>query len=494
MGFLSLSFFGALVPAFLLFQLLPRRQRPAFLLLCSYLFVLSWSVTAAAVLLLLTTAAYLSGQKLAASTTDQQKRLWLGTGLAALLGALFIFKYAQPIVDGIDGLFQSGPAAHPTLSIIAPIGLSYYVFKLVSYLVDIYWEKIPAEASFLKLALYSAWFPQIPSGPIQRADDFLPQLDSPNTASLTFHPELINSGLRLILFGAFEKLVVADRLGPIVDAAFDRPSAPASAALLGTWCFALQLYADFAAASEIAVGLGRLFGISAPPNFDAPFMAGNIQDFWRRWHMTLTSWMSDYVFTPLRMQLRNLGTAGLVIAILVNMMAVALWHNASWTFVLFGLINGVYIVISALTLKRRNRFYKARPTLGRLRALTAPLLVFHLMALAFVFVRIKSVPRALGVLQSGFHGTLHLALHPMAFASEINSFLRLSGVGRFAAGIAFLGVLGMSAGHYLQRRPALLSRFFASPLPLRWTLYYAISFGTLFLGQLNQRSFIYTAY
>src|SRR4051812_11767876 len=184
MGFISPSFIAALVPVVALFHVLPRRFRPAFLLLSSYLYCLSWSVSAAAVLFVLTATTHLAGRRLALAASDEKKRFWLGVGLTSLLGALALFKYAQPILDAVFG-----QAAHPTLGIALPIGLSYYVFKLVSYPVDVFWEKIPAEPSFPKLALLAAWFPQIPSGPIQRADDFLPQLEGP----LEFSPALVDS-------------------------------------------------------------------------------------------------------------------------------------------------------------------------------------------------------------------------------------------------------------------------------------------------------------
>jgi len=372
-------------------------------------------------------------------------------------------------------------------SLLAPLGVSYYTFKLVSYLVDVYWEKIPAERNVVAFLLYPVFFPQIVSGPIQRARDFLPQVKVAGPVD----PSLIASGLRWILFGLFKKFVIADRLALFVNRIFDSPHNYGSVGLLlACYAFAIQLYADFSGLTDFAIGVGRLFGIDSPQNFNAPFYAPNIQEFWRRWHITLTSWLTDYVFTPLRIAFRNWGDAGLALAIVMNMVAIGVWHGARWTFVVFGLTNAVYMVVSAFTLKPRNRFFKRHPTLATARLIAAPLVTFHLVVFALVLFR-----------ANGLADAVYIASHVV----PIDVFVSSLGHGRLALeeslhglGLSFfqvywalLAIPLMEAVQFVHRRGLLPRLFYARPTWVRWAVYYAGILVILFFGELEAREFIY---
>ncbi|MFI5349411.1 MAG: MBOAT family O-acyltransferase [Elusimicrobiota bacterium] len=369
------------------FRLAPRAWRARYLLIVSYLYCFTWSPAHALILLAATAVAYRTGLRLAnGAAPDAERRL--AAGIVLLLGALAFFKLFNPV-----GAALAGPGA-PRLLI--PIGISYYTFKLIGYMIDVHWGQIPPEEDFAAFGAYAAFFPQIFSGPIQRPADFLSQLAAPEKPGTA----LAAAGVRRIVFGLFQKIVVADRLAEVVDAVY---AAPASfhgvQTLIGLLAFSFQLYADFSGVTDIAIGVGLLFGIRAPENFALPYYSPNIQEFWRRWHMSLTSWLSDYLFIPLRMAFRRRGDAGIAASVFLTMFAVGLWHGARWNCVIFGTLNGVFVAVSALTLARRNRVFSKLPALGRSRVIVGTLLTFALTSLTQVFFRADTPSVAWSVLR-----------------------------------------------------------------------------------------------
>jgi alginate O-acetyltransferase complex protein AlgI len=377
-AFLSAPFFAFVVASALVTAFSPARLRPRVLMVASLVFYTSGDPRGAALLVALTAFVYWAGLRVGAGVGN-----WplLAIGLAGLFGVLLLFKAVQGGLSAGGG----GQLAH----LVMPLGLSYFVFKLASYLVDVYWKRRPAERTLGNLILYALFFPQIVSGPIQRAGHFFDQL-----GSLRVDTAGVDRGLRLIVFGLLQKLI-ADHIGIVVSAVYGDPAAFSPADLLiGLYAFAFQLYLDFAGITDIAIGLGALFGLKTPQNFDRPFFATNIQEFWRRWHMTLSFWLVDYLFTPLWHSLRNWRTFGLTVAILANMLAIGLWHGARWTFVVFGLLNGILMTVSVLSRKRRSALFNNRPRLQALRGVTSRIVTFHVVAAFFVFVRADSLSTA----------------------------------------------------------------------------------------------------
>jgi D-alanyl-lipoteichoic acid acyltransferase DltB (MBOAT superfamily) len=467
MAFLSVDFFLLLPFAVLLFHLAPLSWRRPLLLLYSYGFYATWSVPYAGLLLLTTLIIRDLALRMQGARSDGRKRLLLTLGLVALTLMLGLFKYAP----AAGGAFAS---------LLVPLGISYYTFKLISYLVDVYWDKLPAERDLVSLLLFPVFFPQILSGPIQRAKDFLPQIAQPAPVPAA----VIASGLRLILFGLFKKLVIADRLALMVGRVFDAPEAYSSLGLLlAAYGFAVQVYADFSGVTDLAIGIGRLFGIDSPQNFNSPYYAPNIQEFWRRWHMSLSGWLTDYIFTPLRLAFRDFGNLGLVLAITVNMVAIGVWHGPRLTYVVFGLVNAFYMVVSALTLKARNRFYKSRPRLQALRAVAAPVFTFHMVVFVFLLMRANSV--------SDF---VYIVTH--AIPRDLGPSLSLRGLSLSFNEIywAALALPIMEAIHLLKRRGTLDRVVFALPTPVRWAGYYALILATALFGVLEVREFFYAQF
>lgn len=304
---------------------------------------------------------------------------------AAAIATFVIYLAAFKALD----LFASGR------SIFVPLGISYYTFRLISYLIEVYWQRLAPEKDWTTFAAYVAFFPQMVAGPIQRPADFLSQIH----AGTPVTPADVWTGILRILLGFFKKFLVADKLALLVAYGFSRAGQNSCVpSALAMYLFPLQLYMDFGALTDIAVGISLLFGIRSPENFDRPFGAVSITEFWRRWHMSLTGWLRDYVFTPTRMTLRNLGQTGLAISIVVNMMLVAVWHGFRSTFVLFGVLHSVYLLTDTFSAPFRKKLYREWPALKRIAGVLGVILTYHLVAVADVFFRASTPGAAIDVL------------------------------------------------------------------------------------------------
>jgi alginate O-acetyltransferase complex protein AlgI len=228
-----------------------------------------------------------------------------------------------------------------TLQLILPLGISFYTFRSISYLLDVESEKIEATKDWVVFFSYISFFPSLLSGPIDRAGMLVPQLQKKRT----FNYADASEGMAQILWGLFKKLVIADNCSFVTKSIFENyDQYSSSSLLLGSFFYIIQVYADFSGYSDMAIGFARLIGFRITQNFNYPFFAQNIAEHWQRWHISLTSWMTEYVYTPLNFQFRSLRNKGIIIAILINFVLVGLWHGANWTFVVFGLLNGCYFI------------------------------------------------------------------------------------------------------------------------------------------------------
>ena len=472
MLFTSAKFFVLLAATLLACSVVRPAKRHVVLLAASYAFYGLWSVPYLLLLVAATLVAYGTARLLDAAQTDAGRRHALFAGLLVLLGALAAFKYSG-VLASLAFAAGSPHAASVFSRIVMPLGISYYTFKLISYVVDVYWGKMEAERNLVVFALYPAFFPQILSGPIQRADDFLSQIKRP----IVNDPDVIKSGLRLMLFGYFKMRVVAELLAPIVNQTFAEPHLYSSwAVLLASYAFVFQLYADFSGLTDIAIGTGRILGIESPPNFNMPFTAPNIQALWRRWHMTLTRWLGDYVFLPLRMALRSWGAFGIAVAITVNFIAIGLWHAATWTFLAFGLLHALYMCVSVFTLTRRDAFFARHPALALGRRVWAPLVTFQLWTISEILFRADSLSHA---------------------GAVIGSILAFRTAGLAAPGsvtLAFSAVAVMEVVHWIQARHQGLQILQAMPIVPRWCLYYACLFAIMIFDHQDSTGFIYVKF
>lgn len=419
MSYTSLRFMLFVAIALALYGVCPARFRAGLLLVLSYLFYCTWSLEAAAWLAAVTLFTYFGALLAARNRAAEgatppaapERARWLYVCLVGLLAAYLVFFKLAAI------------GAAPGLGRIAlPLGLSYYTFKLISYVLDCYWGKIEPERRIVAFASYVAFFPQLMGGPIQRAESYLPQLP-PMRLSLA-------EGLPRIVWGLFKKTAIADQLGITVNYVFANMRALHGWQLIaGFVLFPLQLYADFSGLSDIAIGLGLLFGIRGPENFNRPFTAATITEFWRRWHMTLTNWLGDYLFTPLRMATRGAGTASVVLSITVNTVAIGLWHGFTWGYFVFGLAHSAYLVVEALTSKARARFFRTNPGLDAWGSTLGPAMVFVLATIAFVFFRSVHISDAVW-------GLLHMGLGLGSFSAQLRALVAEVSLRPLAIGLA----------------------------------------------------------
>ncbi len=322
----------------------------AFLLVVSYYFYAYWDVRFLSLIILSTIISYFSGLLIAKSDDRKQKKRFLFIGLALNLGILGFFKYYNFFIESFNALTNSFGLSLPLLNIILPVGISFYIFQSMSYGLDIYFKLVKPAYNFLDLALFISFFPQLVAGPIVRSRQFLPQLERYSPLTL----KNFSDGFQIFLFGLFLKVVVADNVAPVIDPIFKNPADYSSAvvwfALLG---YSVQIFCDFCGYSEMAIGLALTLGFKIPQNFKTPFLSLDIADFWRRWHISMSSWFRDYLFIPL--QLSNLVIFSresrntlyrATINFLIVMGLIGLWHGASWKFVLFGLFHGIGLTIN----------------------------------------------------------------------------------------------------------------------------------------------------
>lgn len=314
-----------------------------FILFSSYVFYAWWDWRFLLLLIGSTFINYLIGIQIGKTNNEKHRIYWLIIGLIEGIGLLVFFKYFNFFISSFIELFSLFDVHLnvQTLKIILPIGISFYTFKTISYLIDIDNEKIEPTKNWVVFSAYISFFPSLLAGPIDRANTFIPQLEKKREFQ---HSQMV-LGLKQILWGLFKKLVIADNCNTITNNIFSNyQNLPASSLLLGAFFYIIQLYADFSGYSDMAIGFSRLIGFNLTKNFNYPFFAKNISEFWQRWHISLTSWMTEYVFTPLTFKFRKLKKTGLIIAIIINFIIVGLWHGANFTYLLFGFIQGCLFI------------------------------------------------------------------------------------------------------------------------------------------------------
>jgi alginate O-acetyltransferase complex protein AlgI len=457
-----------------LFQVSPGRLRPLLLSFASLLLYGFYSPVSATVLLFASIGVFLGGRALDAEVPVARRRMLTAAILIALLSYLLLIKLL-PI------LHEHGRALSTEQFLLA-LGVSYYIFKLMGYTIDVYWRKYPAWTDPIRFIAFTTFFPQLPAGPIQRASEFeLP--DDGNKTS-----ELMRVGLRRILLGVVKKTVVADQLGVMIAHIDGQQPQYPSSIWIAACLFAFQIYFDFAALTDIANGTAALFGIRSPENFAHPFLAPSITQFWRRWNMTLTFWLTDYVFTPLRMATRNLGKWGLVLSLTVTMVLIGLWHGLRVGFLLFGLIHSGYLIVDALTATARRRFYRTHLLADKLTGIMGPFLVFSMMAFALIFFRAATLPNIRYQLQHLWDGILSPVASLQLFAF---------GIGRLRCGMVLITAFGLEFWEYFSsahwQGTLRVPQFSDLPWPLRWASYYS---GLAIAATLHQQSvhFIYVQF
>ncbi|WP_137791402.1 MBOAT family O-acyltransferase [Bacillus sp. E(2018)] len=350
MTFISIEFLLFLAITVLLNYSIPHRFRWVLLLVASYVFYASLSIQFILLLLISTAFTYFTGIFIEKQETKKQKKKALVVGISVLLFFLGWFKYFNFVNESLRSFatFMGWNYSIPYQEIVLPLAISFYTFQAVSYLVDIFYGKQKAERHYGYFSVYFAFFPQLVAGPIERAKKLIPQLK----VEQRLNYENLVYGMKRIAWGFFKKTLIADRLAPIVASVYDSPNPSGSEIVLATILFSIQLYADFSACSDIAIGSARMLGINLTENFKQPHFAVSISDFWSRWHITLSTWLRDYIFFPLGKRKKK--RSEIYFAIVITFLVSGIWHGAAWTFILWGLIHGFYRVFGDATKSYRE--------------------------------------------------------------------------------------------------------------------------------------------
>ncbi|MBI2301547.1 MAG: MBOAT family protein [Armatimonadetes bacterium] len=395
-------FFLAVYPLYLIAAF---RIQTIGLLAASWFFYACWDWRFLFLLLTSTTVDYYIGKRLAVCEDAGQRRRLVTVSIATNLTFLGFFKYYNFFTDSAVGLLRlMGIEAHPwLLHVVLPVGISFYTFQAMAYTIDVYRDRSKTCSDFVTFALYVAYFPHLVAGPIQRTDDLLPQLARPRKVSW----DQIGSGAVLVLVGLARK-ALADRLAPYVDLAFNAPLEQSSLILVrGVVAFALQIYGDFAGYTDIARGISRMMGIELIQNFRWPYLSRNVQEFWQRWHISLSRWLRDYLYIPLG---GNRGSRAMIFRnLMITMLLGGLWHGASWNFVVWGGIHGVALVVHRvwLYLLQQRRAGREQPEppdrADRLAFVASWALTLAVVLVTGVFFRAHTFADAMAVLSGIVH-------------------------------------------------------------------------------------------
>jgi len=371
------------------------------LLIASYVFY-AWANWRILPLLAATTIIFYGlGIAISEAKKDGYKSLFTIFGVILGIGTLLYFKYFNFFISSFKDLFESlGLQTHlHTFKIILPVGISFYTFRLLSYIIDIQRGKFKPTRDVIAFATYVAFFPCILSGPIDRPATLIPQLQ----CKRTFDYPLAVEGMRQILWGLFKKVVVADNCAVYVNLAFggDYQTQTSSTLLSAAVCYSFQMYADFSGYSDMAIGIAKLLGFRVTNNFDFPFFAQNIAEYWRKWHISLTSWLTDYVFMPLNIQWRDWGNRGMILAIVINFVLCGLWHGDNWTFVLWGFYHGLLFIPLILSgaMFKKNKLVTYGWGFPKPKVLFNILLTFSLVTLGNIIFRADNLGQAFGYLK-----------------------------------------------------------------------------------------------
>lgn len=402
MLFNSLEFALFLPLSFLLYWFVFKKHLKAqnfFLLAISYVFYGWWDWRFLSLIAFSSLVDFIAGQQIEKSSTKARKKLFLWISICTNLGFLGFFKYFNFFAESFaDMMSLVGMQANPwSLNVILPVGISFYTFQTMSYTIDLYMGKMKAEKDFIAFFAYVSFFPQLVAGPIERAVNLLPQFK----IKREFSYEQGADGIRLILWGLFKKVVIADNCAMFVNEVFSNyQSVSGLELILGAVFFAFQIYGDFSGYSDIAIGTAKLFGFNLMTNFRTPYFSRDIAEFWRRWHISLSTWFRDYVYIPLGGS--RVGKGRAVFNTFVIFVVSGFWHGANWTFIVWGALNAVYFLPLLLMGKNRkntdtvaeNRF------LPNLREFWQMGITFGLTCLAWVFFRAPSVGDAFLYLKS----------------------------------------------------------------------------------------------
>lgn len=459
MSFISLNFVTLFVCTFLLYYTLPPKYRKAILLLSSCIFIGYYHIAFLIIALLISLATFFLGKWVGQSKHEKDtKRIYI-SGLCFLITGWLAFRYAN-LLPGVHWLF--------------PLGISFYTFQALSYLTEIYWKEEEPEENLADFMIYMLFFMKFLSGPIERARDMLPQLKSGKPVA---YPSIVY-GMKLIVVGLIKKLILADYISPYIDGIFNSiHTASGIQLLMACLLYPVELYGDFSGYTDIALGGACMLGFKLSPNFNRPFIAQTTAEFWRRWHMSLSFWVKDYLYLPLFSSMRRWGQWGVFLSLSLTFAGLGAWHGAGWNYIIYGLIQGLIIFYEMKTAMIRN---KIKNWIGNPLFTTLSILrTYLLFAFSLIFFRLESVSDALYYIRNISFST-HASWKEVSIGIPDHNCI--------VAGSALVLIL---VYEYIMSKRDLLEALEKQPMLVRWGIYYLLAIMFFTLGQFNSDSFIY---
>lgn len=464
-----------------LYFIIPYKYRWVWLLASSCYFYMAFVPVYILILFFTIIIDYFAGILIERST-GKKRRLMLICSLVANIGILAVFKYYNFFIDTLNNMpgynYQTGTLQK--LSIILPIGLSFHTFQAMSYTIEVYRGQQKPERHFGIYALYVMFYPQLVAGPIERPQNLLHQFYEKHDIDY----KRITDGLKLMAWGLFKKVVIADRLAILVDNVYDNPSEHHGLSfIIATFFFSFQIFCDFSGYSDMAIGMARVIGFKLMKNFNSPYHAQSVREFWGRWHISLSTWFKDYLYIPLGGSRVTIPRwyLNLFIVFLVS----GLWHGASWTFVAWGALHGIYVVGGHIL---SPIFKKLQVSLPMWLSRSVNILVtFTLVSFAWIFFRAASIGQAFYIIRSMFTDTftdINLLLH------HKQSNLNLGLIGK-ELWLAALGIIILEFVHVFQQKYNIYRLIAGSPVYVRWALYYTFLFALLVFNASGTKAFIY---
>ncbi len=474
----------------LFYFLIPHRFRYLWLLAASYYFYMCWNSKYALLMLTSTAITYLSGlliHRADLQGRERLKKLWVAVSFISNLSILFLFKYFDFAIGNLNRVLERLGIAliEPGFSLLLPVGISFYTFQALSYTMDVYRRDVQVETNFLKYALFVSFFPQLVAGPIERSSNLIHQIHEKHTFDL----HRAARGLCLMLWGFFQKLVIADRAAIFVNEVYNHSVSPRNSTivvLLATVLFAFQIYCDFSSYSDIARGAAEVMGFRLMKNFDTPYFSQSVSEFWRRWHISLSSWFRDYLYIPLGGNRK--GTLRKYVNLMIVFCVSGLWHGASWNFIIWGALNGVYQVIGAIMKPARQRMANR---LGCKDTFSGKLLrviiTFALINFSWIFFRANSTRGALQLIESLFR------FEPWVLTDGSLFTFGLDAADMFVLFLSILVLFVVSVAKY--KHLNIREWFFLQGIWMRYVVYWgallAILVFGIYGGNYNAAEFIY---
>lgn len=484
MLFNSISFLIFFPIVFLLYYLIPVKFRNLFLLIASLFFYMSFVPEYVLILLGLITVDYFLGI-LMNKAEGGRRRTFLIISVVSNIGVLLLFKYFNFFSENIATLahFIGWNYSPWILGILLPLGLSFHVFQSLSYVIEVYKKRYIPERNYITYALYVMFFPQLVAGPIERPQHLLAQLNIAHS----FDSVKARQGLERMLWGFFKKLVIADQLAQIINPMYANLPSSSPMLIVLAIMFSYQLYCDFSGYSDIAIGAAKMLGYDLTENFNRPYAARTFADFWRRWHISLSSWLKDYLYYPLALGWGKISKIRLYFSLFITFVLIGLWHGPNWTFVVFGAIHGMYLIIESLTDKIRKKLvgFLQIDKYQILHRIIQTIIVFSLVSISFIFFRSESITEA-----------WWFVTHMFVFGGNsfnLNNFLNelTAHTGKIVFLVTVFSIIMMEVIQFYQEKKKTFYIFDNFSKVIRYGWYYGLSSIILLFGYFGAQTFIY---